>query len=68
MLHWVSPPPTFPRGVIGNTAVFGTAVLGSNPGGEADFIEMSHENPVREGGDELRWFFPCYLQNTHVPY
>lgn len=37
VLHWVSPSPTFPRGVIGNTAVFGTAILGSNPGGEADF-------------------------------
>lgn len=38
VLHWVSPP-TFPCGVIGNTAVFGTAVLGSNPGGEA-FISL----------------------------
>lgn len=24
-----------PHGVIGNTAVFGTAILGSSPGGEA---------------------------------
>ena len=31
-------------------------------------IKMSQENPVLQGGDELRWFFPCYLQNTHVLY
>lgn len=27
----------FPHGVIGNTTVFGTVILGSSPGGEADF-------------------------------
>ena len=26
-----------PHGVIGNTTVFGTVILGSSPGGEADF-------------------------------
>ena len=25
----------FPHGVIGNTTVFGTVILGSSPGGEA---------------------------------
>ena len=29
-----------PHGVIGNTAVFGTAILGSSPGGEAFLLPV----------------------------
>jgi hypothetical protein len=32
---WVWPRCTIPFGVIGNTTVFGTVVLGSSPGGGA---------------------------------
>ena len=49
-----------PHGVIGNTAVFGTAILGSSPGGEAFLLPLL---PVKTlvGGDflvfSLRWFW-----------
>ena len=51
----------FPHGVIGNTTVFGTVILGSSPGGEAFLVFLPAASKAFELGlnDKMCCFPAC---------